>query len=841
MNDSLDHTTGRELGNHPDRIGPYRIRRVLGEGGMGIVYEAEQTEPLVRRVALKIIRLGMDTVEVVDRFITERQALAVMDHPTIAKAFDAGATEQGRPYFVMELVRGVPLTDYCDTHKLSTRDRIKLFIEICNGVQHAHQKGVIHRDLKPSNLLVTLQDDKPSPKIIDFGIAKAMDHRLTDRKFATELGQLVGTPAYMSPEQAEMSGLDIDTRSDIYSLGIVLYELLAGTLPFDPGGLDRGAMIAQHVLREKEAPTPSHRFESLGGLRNHVAQMRHTTPVELRKELKGDLDWIVLKAIEKDRTRRYETASALALDLQRLLDNEPISARPPSTTYRMGKFIRRNRLAVAAGAVAVVALVGGSIALAMLATRASRARDQAELEAAKATSINNFMIDMIGSADPWQVPGKKATVEDALELAIKKLPTSFKDQPLVLASVQQAIGTAYLNLGRLKEAEPLLVAAVEGRRKALGDKDHEEIADGLSSLGALRRDQGQYDSAGAAFTEALEIRRRLAHGTDNDLVALALMNLAELHGIQGEYPRADSLGRQALEMRRRMMPADSLPLMATTRMVGGFNTMLGNLDVAESLATRVVDVMRKKLDPNDPQLATAINDLALTKMYLKHYPEAEKLAREAVRIDSATFGPNHPVLAQNLENLGNIFYSSGRYADALEMLRQTMLIRRAALGDSHEVIARSTYNMASVTNVMGDHAKAEALFLESIRRFTAALGPTSPMVVQATIGYARSLYEQKKYAQAESVMHDAFQRGEKSQGRFYALDNAGMWLIRAMRQNNHAAEAQKLGLELYRVRDSAYGAKDGFTTGTARLLDSVYQQLNRPEDAAKFREKANAQ
>ena len=848
MTDSLDPSPrsarddhpGQEFGRHPDRIGPYRIRRVLGEGGMGIVYEAEQTEPLTRRVALKIIRLGMDTVEVVDRFITERQALAVMDHPTIAKAFDAGATEQGRPYFVMELVRGVPLSEYCDTHKLSTRERIRLFIEICNGVQHAHQKGVIHRDLKPSNLLVTLQDDRPSPKIIDFGIAKAMDHRLTDRKFATELGQLVGTPAYMSPEQAEMSGLDIDTRSDIYSLGIVLYELLTGTLPFDPGALDRGAMVAQHVLREREAPTPSHRFDSLGGLRNHVAQMRHTTPVELRKELRGDLDWIVLKAIEKDRTRRYETASALALDLQRLLDNEPISARPPSTTYRMGKFIRRNRLAVTAGVLAVVALVGGSIALAMLATRAAHARDRAELEAAKARSINDFMIEMIGSADPWQVNGKAVTLGEALDQAVKKLPTSFQDQPLVHAAVQQAIGTVYLNLGRHKEAEPLIVGAVEERRKVLGDGDSEELADGLSSLGALRRDLGQYDSAAAAYTRALEIRRNLSGGKDNELVAASLINLAELRGMTGNVAQADTLGRQALAMRRRLMPEDSLPIAATKRMVGGFAMLLGDYVAAESLGRSALASMRKALGPNHPQLGNALNDLALTRMYQQEYKEAEALEREALKIDSTTFGPAHPVLAQNLENLGNIFYSSGRYADALEMLRQTMRIRRAALGDSHEVIARSTYNIASVTNVTGDHARAEPLFAESVRRFSAALGAESPMTIQAMIGFARSLYEQQKFAQAEGVIRDAFRRGEKSQGRFWAMDNSGMWTLRILRKNNHASEAAQLGEELYRVRDSAYGPKDGYTTGAARLLDSIYTQLNRPHDAARYREKANA-
>jgi serine/threonine protein kinase len=830
---------GAGLAGHPERIGPYRIRRILGEGGMGIVYEADQTEPLNRLVALKLIKLGMDTVEVVGRFATERRALAVMDHPTIAKAFDAGATEQGRPYFVMELVRGVPITEYCDTHKLGTRARIQLFIEICHGVQHAHQKGVIHRDLKPSNLLVMLQDDKPFPKIIDFGIAKAMDNRLSDRSFATELGQLVGTPAYMSPEQAEMSGLDIDTRSDIYSLGIVLYELLAGTLPFDPGALDRGDMVAQYVLREQDAPTPSNRFDSLGGLRNHVAQLRHTTAPELRKELKGDLDWIVLKAIAKDRTRRYESASAFAADLQRLLDNEPISARPPSTAYRVRKFVRRNRLVVAAGTVAVLALAGGSIGLALLATKAAHARDRAELEAAKAKSINDFMIEMLSSADPWVGTGRHVTVEEALEQATRKLPTSFKDQPLVLSSVQQAIGSAYLGLGRQKDAEPLLLSALELRRRTLGD-EHEEIADAMSAVAGLRRDQGTYDSADAAFTEALAIRRRLSGGQDNDLVALSLVNLAELKGLMGNWSQADSIGREALAMRRRLMPEDSFPVAAAKRLVGGFNMMLGNYAVAESLARSAVESMRRSMDPNHPQLSTAINDLALTRMYQQDYVEAETLAREVVRMDSVALGPAHPTLAANLENLGNIFYSSGRYAEALEMLRQAMNIRKAALGENHELIARSTFNMASVTSTMGDYIRAEPLYEESVDRFRASLGQDHPMTIQALVGTGRNLVEMRQYARAEPLLREAMQRGEAVAGRSAALDNSGMWLIRLLSRTRRAAEAERLGRELYRVRDSMNGPGDGYTRATAGLLDSVYLQLNRPADAVAYREKAKA-
>ena len=324
-----DLTTGVSI------AGKYKLLEDLGEGGMGTVFIAEQTEPVQRRVALKIIKLGMDTKQVVARFEAERQALAVMDHPNIAKVYDGGATGTGRPYFVMELVRGMPITEYCDKQKLPTRERLKLFIPLCQAVQHAHQKGLIHRDLKPSNVLVAVQDGKAVPKIIDFGIAKATDHRLTQRTLFTEQGQLIGTPEYMSPEQAEMSGLDVDTRTDIYSLGVVLYELLVGVLPFDPKTLrEAGFGEIQRIIRENEPPKASTRLSSLGDTKTSIAKHRKTDPISLHNQLKGDLDWITLKAMAKDRTQRYASASELATDIERHLKHEPILASPPSTIYR---------------------------------------------------------------------------------------------------------------------------------------------------------------------------------------------------------------------------------------------------------------------------------------------------------------------------------------------------------------------------------------------------------------------------------------------------------------------------------------------------------------------------
>src|SRR5579859_1105684 len=371
------------------RIGRYKILEKVGEGGCGVVYVAEQTEPVRRRVALKVIKLGMDTKAVVGRFEAERQALAMMDHPNIAKVLDAGATERGRLYFVMELVRGIRITEYCDQNQLSTPERLDLFIKVCQAIQHAHQKGVIHRDIKPSNIMVTLHDGVPVPKVIDFGIAKATEGRLTDATVYTQLHQFIGTPAYMSPEQAEMSGLDVDTRSDIYSLGVLLYELLTGKTPFDATELmSQGIDAMRKAIREKDPVRPSTKLATLQGEElTTTAKCRSLDAPKLIHLLRGDLDWIVMKCLEKDRTRRYETANGLAADLKRHLAHEPVTARPPSRAYRFQKAIRRNRLAFSAAAIVIAALVAGigvSTWEMIRATQAERQQNQLRQVAVKA-------------------------------------------------------------------------------------------------------------------------------------------------------------------------------------------------------------------------------------------------------------------------------------------------------------------------------------------------------------------------------------------------------------------------------------------------------------------------
>ena len=342
-------------------IGPYKLLDELGAGGMGTVYLAEQEKPVRRRVAVKVIKQGLDTAQVIARFEAERQALALMDHANIARVLDAGTTLAGRPYFVMELVQGVPITRYCDTHRVPLRGRLELFLPVCRAVQHAHQKGIIHRDLKPSNILVTLRDEKPVPKIIDFGIAKATTQRLTERTLYTQHGQLIGTPDYMSPEQAGLGGLDVDTRSDVYSLGAVLYELLCGETPFGHARLKQLDFVTMlNVIYEEDPPSLSRRVTELGAKAGDVARSRDVEPQKLFQSLRGELDWIVTKALEKERTRRYESASSFAADIERYLADQPVEAGPPSKTYRLQKFVRRNRAALVAG-IAGAAILGALV------------------------------------------------------------------------------------------------------------------------------------------------------------------------------------------------------------------------------------------------------------------------------------------------------------------------------------------------------------------------------------------------------------------------------------------------------------------------------------------------
>ena len=519
-------------------VGPYKLLQQLGEGGMGVVYMAEQEQPVRRMVALKIIKPGMDSRQVIARFEAERQALAMMEHHNIAKVLDAGTTDTGRPYFAMELVKGVPITDYCDKNKLTPRERLEMFIPVCQAIQHAHQKGIIHRDIKPSNVLVTLYDGQPVPKVIDFGIAKATQQKLTERTMFTGIGQILGTMEYMSPEQAEMNQLDIDTRSDVYSLGVMLYELLTGSTPITKDKL-RGVGLDEmlRTIRETEPPKPSTRLSDSGEALPMISDVRKTEPTKLSKFVRGDLDWIVMKALEKDRTRRYETASGLAADVQRFLSDEAVDACPPSARYKLHKFARRNKAAIATGATIAGILLASTIVSSGLAVWAMRAEKvasenaikaqaalqaeekqrtlaqenetKANSEAVKSKEVATFLKDMLKGVGPSVALGRDTEMlKEILQTTAERLDADLAGQPAVQAELRVTIGDVYNELGQYKQAESQYQKALQLYRQVHGSV-HVDVADTLQRLGDLPLLAIGFEQLIAWLEEALEIRRTL--------------------------------------------------------------------------------------------------------------------------------------------------------------------------------------------------------------------------------------------------------------------------------------------------------------------------------------------
>jgi len=470
-------------------IGRYKLLHTLGEGGMGIVYLAEQVEPIRRQVALKVIKPGMDSAQVIRRFEVERQALALLDHPNIARVHDAGTTEAGRPYFVMEYVKGLPITEYCDHHKLPIENRLNLFRQVCLAVHHAHQKGIIHRDIKPSNILVSTENDQVIPKIIDFGVAKAITQPLTERTLLTEESQLLGTPEYMSPEQADIGSEDIDTRSDIYSLGAMLYVLLTGVLPFDSDTLRTGGIEhIRQVIRETDPKTPSTRLTKLGEGAKKVAERRRTEVAALARRLHKELEWIPLKAMRKERSQRYRSASELADDIDNYLKGEPLLAGPPGTSYKLKKFVRRNRVLVGGIAAVLAVLIVGIVVSTIFAVGQARARSEAERQAKITQAVSDFLrTDLLASVDPTKAKGRELTVRSFLDTASQNLNGKFQNEPLIEASIRDTLGWTYRMLGEIKTAELHLERSLQICQEQLGQEHPRDIElHGTPWLGLLR-------------------------------------------------------------------------------------------------------------------------------------------------------------------------------------------------------------------------------------------------------------------------------------------------------------------------------------------------------------------
>lgn len=734
-----------EEGEPGKDIGQYRLMRKIGEGGMGQVWLAEQSEPLKRLVALKLIHGGIFDQTLLRRFQAERQSLAAMDHPAIAKVFDAGATPAGQPYFVMEYVPGEPITAYCDARRLTVAERLELLIRVCEGVQHAHQKAIIHRDLKPANILVLEIDGQPMPRIIDFGLAKITKPIGDDANSATRAEGLVGTPGYMSPEQAGSS--DVDTRTDVYSLGVVLYELLTGQLPFDADKLKQLPMLEiLRQLQEHEPQCPSLRAGQNTDAAKSAAEKRRSEPGKLARQLRGDLDWITLKALERERGRRYGTPGELSRDIRRYLDHGPVEAGPAKVGYRIQKYIRRHRFGVSMTAVLVLMLLAFAVVQAVELRRIARERDRAGM-------ITDFMTEMFKVSNPGEERGNNVTAREILDKASGNIKTGLAQDPETQAQMMMVMGKVYDNLGLYPEADSLLRQATAIRRAALGVKNPETTASMLDLAWTLGH-EGHYGDAEALLRQVLDVRQRTLGAKNPDTVT-TVADLAVILNYEGHYPEAEKLQRQALDLRRRILKPDSLDIAASLDNLGTVLQMEAHYPEAEKLDREAIDIRTRTVGPGHPDTVATMNNLANVLYFEGRYQEAEKLNLEVLDERRRVFGAENPLTLRTMSNLANVLHREHREVEAEKLCRETLDIQRRVLGPEHPETLMSMNNLTAILSKEAKYPEAEKIGRDVLDIRRRVLGPEHPLTLRAMSNLADSLTKLGNWNDAETLLQQA--------------------------------------------------------------------------------------
>ncbi|RMG53269.1 MAG: hypothetical protein D6723_07390 [Acidobacteria bacterium] len=768
------------------RIGPYRLTRRIGQGGMGEVYLAVRAdEQYHKQVAVKLIRRGLDNAAIIRRFRQERQILARLDHPHIAKLLDGGTTEEGLPYFVMEYIEGVSITDYCDRHMLSTVERLKLVRQVCAAVGYAHRNLVVHRDLKPSNILVTAEG---VPKLVDFGIAKILHPESASQTIETTTEVRPMTPEYASPEQVR--GEPITTASDVYSLGVVLYELLTGHRPYR---LKTGRPLEMmRAICEEEPERPSTAISreeerslrregedepggdqsrvtageerSAGGVTVQViSRRRGTTPERLRRRLKGDLDAIVMKALRKESERRYASVEQMSEDIRRHLEGLPVMARRGTFRYRAGKFIRRHWAGVVAAAAIVLTLIGGIVATAWQARVAARERDKARREAQKVERINSFLQQVFGAAHPFR-KGRQVTVVEALHDAAQRMEEELADQPEVLAMTHRSIGIIYYSIGLFDAAEPHLRAALKLHRDIYGD-EHPETAQSLFALGYFLWLKGAPAEAEGVLKKYLEISRRSA-GDQSREVADALLQLGLVMNQKGDLAAAESFYREALTRYRKLLGEEDKHVAYALNNLAVLKSYQGDLDAAEKLYRRVIAIQRKLPADRENQinLATNLQNLGATLKTKGRYAEAEPLLREALDLRRRLLGENHPWIATAQIHWGDLLYRRGRYAEAEREIRAALRLQRETLPEGHIDLARALVVLGQILTSKGEPEAGEPYLREAlaIRKKGLARGHVLISLAEGALG--QCLMAQGRYAEAEPLLVQSYDEIHTSQG-----------------------------------------------------------------------------